>query len=161
VAPSCKRCWSEKNKYYIFWVCVCGLKYSACNAHAPCYTVICGRLYNIFPYYLINMFFQKELFNIKYAFWFSLQILSETFLILRRNEREMITHLCWSSCKVPAILARFSWKLNFLDKFSEKTEICTQTFMKPHPVGAELFHADWWTDGHEANSRSSQFFERA
>ena len=32
-------------------------------------------------------------------FWFSLQISSETFLILRRNERDMITNVYWSSCK--------------------------------------------------------------
>jgi hypothetical protein len=34
--------------------------------------------------------------------------------------------------------------------------------MKIRPVGAELFHAEGWTDGHdEANSRFSQFCERA
>jgi hypothetical protein len=32
--------------------------------------------------------------------------------------------------------------------------------MKIHPVGAELFHADGWTDRHdEANSRFSQFYD--
>ena len=32
--------------------------------------------------------------------------------------------------------------------------------MKSHPVGAQLFHADGWTDRHdEANSRFSQFCE--
>jgi hypothetical protein len=25
----------KSNEYYIFWVCVCGLRYPACNAHAP------------------------------------------------------------------------------------------------------------------------------
>jgi hypothetical protein len=35
-------------------------------------------------------------------------------------------------------------------------------FIKIRPVGAELFHADRRTDGHdEANSRFSQFYERA
>ena len=33
---------------------------------------------------------RKKLLNIKRVFWFSLQILSETFLILGRNERGMI-----------------------------------------------------------------------
>jgi len=32
------------NKYYIFWVCVCNPSYSACNAHALYYSVICGLL---------------------------------------------------------------------------------------------------------------------
>jgi hypothetical protein len=34
--------------------------------------------------------------------------------------------------------------------------------MKIRLVGAELFHMDGWADGHdEANSRFSQFYERA
>ena len=33
--------------------------------------------------------------------------------------------------------------------------------MKIRPVGAELLHVDWRTDGHdEANSRFSQFYIR-
>ena len=44
----------KSNKYYLFWVCVCGLSYPACNPHAPyCYLWAAG-LYNIFPHYLIN-----------------------------------------------------------------------------------------------------------
>jgi hypothetical protein len=32
----------QSNKYYVLWVCVCSLNYTACNAHAPYYIVICG-----------------------------------------------------------------------------------------------------------------------
>jgi hypothetical protein len=33
----------KSDKYYIFWVYVCGLSYPACKAHAPYYIVICGQ----------------------------------------------------------------------------------------------------------------------
>ena len=48
-----------------------------------------------------------ELLNIKYEFRVSLQLLSETYFILRRNERDVIENVHWSSCKVPFILVQF------------------------------------------------------
>ena len=67
-----------------------------------------ARLYNIFPHYLINgKIFQKELLNTKCVFWFSLQLLSETFLILGRTERDIIINIHWYSRTVPVILVRF------------------------------------------------------
>ena len=49
------------------------------------------RLYNIFPHYLINSTISEiKLLNTKYVFWFSLQVLSETFLILRRSVTDII-----------------------------------------------------------------------
>jgi hypothetical protein len=48
-------------------------------------------LYHIFPHYLINdTIFGKKLLNMKCVFWFSLHRLSETFLIPRRNERDIV-----------------------------------------------------------------------
>ena len=41
-------------KYYIFWVCVCGLRYPGCNVHAPYCHLWPVRLCNIFPHYLIK-----------------------------------------------------------------------------------------------------------
>ena len=67
------------------------------------------RLYSIFPHYLINgTVFGKKLPNVKCVFWFSLQLLSETFLILRRNERDVTKNIYWSACKVPAFLVTFN-----------------------------------------------------
>jgi len=58
--------------------------------------VICGLPppYNIFPHYLIKgTIFQNKLFNIKCVLRVSLQCLSEIFLILRRNERDIIEYI--------------------------------------------------------------------
>jgi len=49
-------------------------------------------------------------------------------------------------------------KINFLDSFHKNTQMTN--IMKIRLVGAELFHADRRTDGHdEENSRFSQFCE--
>ena len=69
----------------LLWVCVCSLRYTACNAHAPYCHLWPVCLYNIFPHYLINStIYEKILLNTDCVFWFSLQLLSEIFLILRR-----------------------------------------------------------------------------
>ena len=60
-----------------------------------------------FLHYLINgtIFGKKKLLNVKSVFWFSLQLfLSETFLAVRRTERDVIKNVHWSSCKVSVIL---------------------------------------------------------
>jgi hypothetical protein len=49
-----RRCRWNSSEYYIFWVCVCSLRYPACTAHAPCYHLWPVRLYHIFPRCLIN-----------------------------------------------------------------------------------------------------------
>jgi len=59
---------------------------------------------------------KKRLLNIKSVFRVSLQILSEIFFILRRNERDIIINIRTSTCKVPAIILKFQWNLNILDR---------------------------------------------
>ena len=56
-------------------------------------------------------------------FLISLQLLSETFLILRRTEGDMIKNVYWFSCKLPVNFVRFKRKLNFLDRSSENTQM--------------------------------------
>jgi hypothetical protein len=73
-------------------VCICSLKHPACNVRAPYCHLWPAPLYNIFPHYVTNgTDFEKKFLNIKRVFWFfSTTFLSETFLILWRNERDMI-----------------------------------------------------------------------
>jgi len=68
----------------------------------------------------------------------------------------MIKILYWSSSKVPFIFARFYLNLNIFDIVSKNVQI--PNFMKFHPLGAELFHADRRTDRREeSNSRFPKF----
>ena len=52
-----------------------------------------------------------------------LQLLSETILILRKNEQDMIKSVYWSACKVAVTLVGVQGHLNFLDRFSKNTQI--------------------------------------
>jgi hypothetical protein len=80
----------KSNKYYLFWVYVCSLRYAACNALAPYCNLWHVPLYNIFPHLVNGMILGKKLSNAKCVFWFPIQRLSESFIILRRTERVMI-----------------------------------------------------------------------
>jgi hypothetical protein len=139
-------------------LCVCGLTYPACRVYAPYYSNLWPIwLHHLFQDYLIKatIFWKKKLLNIKCVFWFSVQLLSETFLILKtiqwyRHKRKK------HSCKVPFILVTFLSNLNFFDIFSKK-KVQISNIIKILPLGAELFHAEGrGTEGHdEANSRFS------
>ena len=106
------------------------------------YIVICGGSgCTFFPHYPINgTILRKKLLNIKCVFRFSPQLLCETFLTLRRNKWDMIKNVRRSSCKVPVIIVRFWWNLNFLNRCLKSTQILNS--MKIYPVGTKLFHAD-------------------
>jgi hypothetical protein len=64
-------------------------------------------------------FRKKKLSNIKCVFLFTLQHLSETFIILRRIERDIIINVHGCSCKVPAFLSDFNETLIFSTDFRE------------------------------------------
>ena len=76
------------------------------HAMHMCHTVVCGLSGRTIFFHIISMnntIFEKKVIGHKICFVF-LQFLSEIFLILRKNERDMIIHAYWSSCKVPVIV---------------------------------------------------------
>jgi hypothetical protein len=113
-------------KYYIFWLRVYSISFLVWNVHVPYYTH-CRLwpvwIYHIFPHYLINgTIFErkKRSLTTKCVFWFPLQLRSQTFLILRRTERNVIINVHGSSCKkISVILFIFYWNLNWLDRISK------------------------------------------
>jgi hypothetical protein len=132
----------KNNKYYTFRVCVCGLRYPACNAHGPYCRLWPVWLYSIIPHYLIKgTISEKKLLNMKGVFWFSLQLLSETFFILSRIERDIIKNVYLSSVKFPLFLSDINETWNIFPKTTQISK-----FIKIHPTGAELFHSDGQTD---------------
>ena len=102
--------------------------------------------YNVFPHYLTNgtILEKKIRRSIKYMFWYYIQILSETFLIVRWTERNMMKNAYWSLYWVPVILVRFKWLFILLDRYSKNTQI--PNFMKICPVGPDLCRANRRTD---------------
>ena len=122
------------------WVCAI-LSYVACPAL---------QYFSTFSHERHDL--KKKLLNTKCVFWFSVQHLSETFLILGRNERDMTKQLYWSSCKVPILLSDFNETWIFSTDFRKDFHI--PNFMKIRPVGVELSHEDGQTERHyDANSR--------
>ena len=73
---------------------MCLQRYSACKAHAPYYVIILApTVYPQFFHIINGTIFEKKLLNMKCVFWFSLQLLSETFLTLRRIHRYIVTNV--------------------------------------------------------------------
>jgi hypothetical protein len=88
---------------------------------------------------------------------------------MRRIKREVVINVKSLHVKYPLFLSDFDETWILSTDFRKEFQI--KRFIKIHPVGTKLFHADSPTDGEkdrqtdrqrhdEANSRFSQFFER-
>jgi len=83
-------------------MCICSLRYPACNAHVPYCHLWPVQHYNICPHFLINgTIFKKQLLNIEYMFQFSLQLFFQNISHSKKNWRRYIKNVYWTSCKVP------------------------------------------------------------
>jgi len=123
VARSRNRCRSGKAISTKHYECVClcvFLPYLYCKRSA-CAILHCHlwpvRPYHNFPHYVINgTILGKELLKRKYVSWLSLQLLPETFPVLR-TKRSMIKSVHWSSCKYPLFFSDLSEIWIFFGRF--------------------------------------------
>jgi hypothetical protein len=94
-------------------VCICSLRYPACNAHAPYFRLWPAPVYYIFPHFHINgTIFEKKKKEETAKFKMRVLIYSTTFsvltfLILKISKLDVIKNIYWSSGKVTFILVRF------------------------------------------------------
>jgi len=136
----------KSNKYYIFWVCLCILKYSLCNVRAPYCHLWSVRLYNIFPRYVIKVIiFLKKVTGHKMCGLIFYTAFVWNILHSTKNWARYDKNVHWYSYNVFVILVRFLMKLNIFRKIFEKNTQISE-FLKLHPVGVELFHAGRQTD---------------
>ena len=111
-------------------------------------------LHRVFPHYLINdtIFGGKKVVEHKMCVGISLQLLSETFLILRMIQGDSITNVRISSCQVPVILVRFKRTSHFLGRSWKKN---SNIKFYQNPASCSLVISGGQYD--EANSRFSNF----
>jgi hypothetical protein len=128
-------------------------------------------LHHIFPLYLINgTIFGNKLLNTKCVLCFYLQLLSETFLTVRKIQRDVVINMRTSSYKLSVILGIFKWNLNFMNRFSKKVNIGFNKNLfsesRVVPCGRTDEQIDRKTDRrtdrhNEVNSCFSQFCKRS
>jgi hypothetical protein len=138
-ARSCNHCCSGKAKSITQVVCAF-VALVIQHAMSMRHIIICGLHHsnNIFPHYLKKARFSKnKSLNIKFVFRVSLQLLSEIFIILRSNERDVIRNV---HVKYTLFLSDFNVTCIFSTYFRNMLKITH--FMKIRPLGAQLFHAD-------------------
>jgi len=105
-------------------VCVCSSRYRKFTAHVPYWHLWPAMVHNICQHSHKRRYFRKRnLLNTKRVLWFSLKLLTETFLFLRSKDWDMVKNAYWSSCKEGVMLVRFEWNLNFLNIFSKNIQI--------------------------------------
>ena len=130
-----------EKQYHIFRVCICILKYPACDAYAMRvgHIVICGLPDSTIFFHIISRWwddFWKEVFGHKMCVLILSTTLSEILIIVRINERGMIKMFIDIHVKCRLFLPGFNEIWIFLNRFFKNTQI--SNFTKIRPVGADL-----------------------
>jgi hypothetical protein len=123
-------------------------------------TILSSVAYLVLPHFSTlphrRHYFREKVVEHKTRVLNSYPTLSETFLILKRIERDIIINIHRGTLKILVILVRYQWNLNFLHRLSKNNQI--SNVKKNCPLGTELFHADGQTDRYdEANNLVRNF----
>ena len=161
---SCNHCWSGKAISIVCceWVFVAlGIQHVMHVSHIIISTLSGSTII----FHIISQrgtIFKTTILSTKCVFLFCLQLLSETFLILRTIKQHMIKNVYRFSCKVPLLfLSDFNKTWIFSTNFRKilKYQISWNSFQR-EPNSS--MRTDIRTDRHdETNKRFSQFYERA
>jgi hypothetical protein len=129
---------------------VCGLysylSNTRCAGPIDCHLKL-SLLYQIFSelFHTKNYDFRKKNWTQKCFFLiFFTGFFPENFIMLRKNQGDIIINGHWSSCEEMFIPVKFKFIFNFLERFLKYFQ--TPYFMKIRWAGAEMFHADRQTD---------------
>jgi len=126
-------------------VCVC-VSCLGCNVHAPYCHLRAARLYSISPHSLIHSTIQKKkkvtenqmcVLNFSTTFVWNISHSKKKWVWYDQNGILVFMKSTGFSCLILI-------KLEFWQLSKKNTQI--SNFIKFHPVGAELFHADRQTD---------------
>jgi hypothetical protein len=94
------------------------------------------RLYHIFPYCLLKgTTFLITSFYVKSVFWLLMQVLSVTFLIIKKIKEISSIYTC--ICVKCPLFFRFLWNLKFLEGFLKNNQM-TMKFLSP--TNAPLYY---------------------
>jgi hypothetical protein len=116
-----------------------GIQHAMCMRRTLLSSVSCLGLPYFYPSSHKGQGF-REKNNIKICvFGFSTTI-AETFLILRRIQRDITSNARRSAREVPVTLFRFHWPFNLIERISKNSQI--DMFTKIRPMGAQLFRTD-------------------
>jgi hypothetical protein len=112
--------------------------------------VICGLSGSTTFFHIISFngtMCGKMLMNLTCVFLFSLQLLSETFLIVRRILQDIIINIHMSSRKVLAMPVRFKWTLIFLTDFQKilKYQISGKSTQWDLSCSMQMGRQTWWS----------------
>jgi hypothetical protein len=140
--------WKNHWVLHILSVCVCSLRYPACNAHVPRCHLWLGQLYNISTHFRGKKVTGQNM---------CVLISSTTFVgnISHSKKNSEIWSKLGLHLKCPLFLSDFDETWNFSTDFRKNTR--KSNFMKIRPVGAEFFHADGRTDIQTWRSQQSIF----